>query len=153
MGSQGGGRILVQPWQEKLAAAKAPRARLMPMWWVAASGLGLCSIVIIIYVVNALHWIHDTSDFLAHGDVPSIVAGGSARRALDRDTTLYWMSYIVAGICFITWFRAAYKILEDDGVALRLSRGWAIGAWLCAVPQPFPSAPSRSPTTSGAGAI
>jgi Domain of unknown function (DUF4328) len=130
MGSQRGGRILVQPWQERLAAANAPRARLMPMWWVAATGLGLCSIVIIIYVVNALHWIHYTSDFLAHADMPSIVAGASARRAVDRDTTLYWMSYLVAGICFVAWFRAAYKILEDDGVALRFSRGWAIGSWL-----------------------
>jgi|SRR5579863_10061740 len=129
MGGQDGGKILVQPWQERLAAANAPRARLTPMWWVAAAGLGLCSIVIVMYVVNALHWIHDTSDFLAHGYVSSIVAGASARRAVDRDTILYELSCLVAGICFVAWFRAAYRILEDDGVQMRFSRGWAIGAW------------------------
>jgi hypothetical protein len=105
------------------------RSRLTPVWWVAAIGLGLTALAIIIYSAEGIRWISDVNNFLLSPTFASALAAGAARRAADSALIFYYVATAISGICFIIWFRAAYRNLELAGIQLRFSRGWSIGSW------------------------
>lgn len=112
-----------------IPTAISPGRRITPYWWVAAGGLALCSLAIVIYSAEAIRWISDVSSLLTNGDVASAIDASAARRAADGALVFYYIAIAISGVCFIIWFQAAYDSLHRAGARLRFSRGWSIGSW------------------------
>ncbi len=59
-----------------------------------------------------------------------LAAAGTSDAQTSTIATVELIAFIIAGICFIAWFRRAYSNLRLLGATtMRYAPGWAIGAW------------------------
>ena len=119
-----------------VSRSSEPRSldRLMVAAGTALALTVAASVVSIFFDIHRLSVLsHLLSDALS-GDLARFEADVTAAHASDNQTSVIGIvelvALVIAGVCFIAWFRRAYgNLLRLGAASTRYAPGWAIGAW------------------------